>query len=1412
MFTVQRVSVIIVFCAVACVNARAQNSWAPIADVGINGRHLGIGFSIGSSGYIGLGANASLAPMSDFWEFSAGVWTQRADFEGGPTLAANGFSIAAKGYVVAGSDHTSTATKEVWQYDPLLNDWILKNNFPGTARYMATAFVIGSKAYFGTGLDNTEAALKDFWEYDPSGDTWIQKTDFGGVARSAAASFTAGGFGFVGTGTDAAAGPLNDLWKYDPGSNTWLQKANFPGDARTGSVAFSIGSTGYLGTGVGDAAIFFGFWQYRPAQDYWIASASFAGTARFGAVAFVIDNKAYVGTGKDLSDVKKDFFEYTPPALSSWFNGAGSICAGSSGTVEYSSAGAVFGGGNVFTVQLSSASGSFASPVNIGSLNSTAGGGMINYTIPLSATPGVAYRIRVVASNPAMNGADNGTNITITGGLSASVNIGANPGNIICAGTAVTFTATPLNGGATPLYQWKKNGADVGTNSPTMHPGPLANGDMIECWMTSTATCATPTPAKSNVLTMTVNPILATSVNISVNPGPELCDATTANFTATPTNGGGSPVYQWKRNNLNVGTNSATYVPGDLVHGDVIKCFMMSNASCGTPVSAESNSITISVLTIVTPSVSINDPGAVCSGANVTLIAVPVNGGLTPTFKWKKNGQVVGTNNPVYEDNSFQHGDDITVDLTSSRSCVTAATATGEHEMNVTPSVSPTIEVITSPGNNVPAGTRIVMTTSIANAGASPTFEWKINDVPHGSYSKLVIAEPVDGSVISCTVTSDALCTAGTSATSPPVVITVDPTMTRDHHSWEQKQGYPAAAANPRFHAAGFVVNGKYYVTTGMNAAGADMKDTWEYSPSTDVWTQKSDFGGAPRHGAVGFTIGSKGYVATGLTTNGTVYRKDIWEYDPSSNNWFQRSDLPGVARKSATVFVVGTRAYLGTGFTGDPNGVDDFWEFNSTSNSWTSVAAIPGGGRYASSGFAIGANGYVMTGIKATSQLQDDVWEYNTASNQWTQKASYPGGKRRDMLAFSSGGYGFAGGGSASTSVYFDQRTSFWQYDAAANAWLREQDFEGHLLGNDRPAVGVANGKAYVFSGHLLFEYSTLSIGTMKNKACQGEVISVPFAANGFAPVAGNSYTVQVSEVENFSTLTNVGTVASTSITGTIAATIPLVMSGSVYMRIVSSNPLTQSPLELIQISAVNRSLNITAAPGNVCQGTPITFRSSLGPSQGTYQWLKNSANVGTNSEEYIDASLVSTDVVKCILTYTGVCSNPLSVSSNSLSPSLKTTPKPTISISGNTITSTLAVGYEWFMNDQPITSANGRTLIISGDGNYKVRITSTNGCTADSEVLAAIFTSVDAVFENGFRFYPNPFVRDLEVDASALTKGNTAVDIAIFNELGQTVFFRKKLSTAERLDLESLSAGVYMLKVDDGTSITVRRIVKVR
>jgi len=70
--------------------------------------------------------------------------------------------------------------------------------------------------------------------------------------------------------------------------------------------------------------------------------------------------------------------------------------------------------------------------------------------------------------------------------------------NVFCAGTSVTFTATPSNGGTAPAYQWKLNGANVGSNSSTYTSTSIANNDQVSVVLTSNANCANTLNATSN--------------------------------------------------------------------------------------------------------------------------------------------------------------------------------------------------------------------------------------------------------------------------------------------------------------------------------------------------------------------------------------------------------------------------------------------------------------------------------------------------------------------------------------------------------------------------------------------------------------------------------------------------------------------------------------------------------------------------------------------------------------------------------------------------------------------------------------------------------------------------------------------------------------------------------------------------
>jgi hypothetical protein len=100
----------------------------------------------------------------------------------------------------------------------------------------------------------------------------------------------------------------------------------------------------------------------------------------------------------------------TAPVASATF------CAGTNITVTYtvSSNFSNVGFNNVFTTQLSNASGSFTAPVSLGTRTAVTGGSG-TFAIPFTTPTGSGYRVRVLASNPTFTSQSNGVDLRING-------------------------------------------------------------------------------------------------------------------------------------------------------------------------------------------------------------------------------------------------------------------------------------------------------------------------------------------------------------------------------------------------------------------------------------------------------------------------------------------------------------------------------------------------------------------------------------------------------------------------------------------------------------------------------------------------------------------------------------------------------------------------------------------------------------------------------------------------------------------------------------------------------------------------------------------------------------------------------------------------------------------------------------
>lgn len=320
----------------------------------------------------------------------------------------------------------------------------------------------------------------------------------------------------------------------------------------------------------------------------------------------------------------------------------------------------------------------------------------------------------------------------------------ASPSTIICSGTPILFSASVQNGGTSPAYQWKKNGINVGTNSNTYGENSLANGDIINCTLTSNATCITGNTANSNSIIMTVTSPLTPGVTVLAAAN-NICFGTPVTFSSSIVNGGTTPIFAWFKNGANQLISSPTYTDNSLNNGDIVTCTLTSSLSCLTSATATSLPIIMSVTQPVSPAVTItSSANSICKNTSVTFTASSLNGGTMPIYQWKKNGSTVGVNSNVYSDNNLTNGDVITCILTSNVNCVTVNQVTSN---SLTIIVHPDPVVVLDKNSSLCDGSSRTL-----DAGAFSSYHWST-----GSTNRTITISNIG--LYSVTVTDNNGCT-----------------------------------------------------------------------------------------------------------------------------------------------------------------------------------------------------------------------------------------------------------------------------------------------------------------------------------------------------------------------------------------------------------------------------------------------------------------------------------------------------------------------------------------------------------------------------------------------------------------------------------------------------------------------------
>ncbi len=155
------------------------------------------------------------------------------------------------------------------------------------------------------------------------------------------------------------------------------------------------------------------------------------------------------------------------------------------------------------------------------------------------------------------------------------------------------------------------------------------------------------------VATITITAPVTPSVSIAatkttINKGDNVL------FTATPTNGGTTPTYQWKKNSVNInGATAATYTTTTLSNNDTITCQLTSNVACVTFATTLSNKIIEKVITSLSISGNLITP----SGTGIPKVFVGLNGAkslFTNKYSFTVSSNANYTLKPSKNNDSFK--------------------------------------------------------------------------------------------------------------------------------------------------------------------------------------------------------------------------------------------------------------------------------------------------------------------------------------------------------------------------------------------------------------------------------------------------------------------------------------------------------------------------------------------------------------------------------------------------------------------------------------------------------------------------------------------------------------------------------------------------------------------------------------
>jgi gliding motility-associated-like protein len=182
--------------------------------------------------------------------------------------------------------------------------------------------------------------------------------------------------------------------------------------------------------------------------------------------------------------------------------------------------------------------------------------------------------------------------------------------------------------------------------------------------------------------------------------------------------------------------------------------------------------VSVNVIPIPLPSVSIAGPASVCAGSSAVFTAVAAAGGPSPGYQWMVDGMPAGAGADTFAVSTLVNGDAVSCAMTSHAVCAPSTPAVSNAVSTVIVPIPVTGVDIAASAVGICQDSVVVFKATPVNGGGLPGYQWQVNGVGVGGDSAVFVSGKLrNGDVVNCLMTADLACSKPVGALQPVTMV-----------------------------------------------------------------------------------------------------------------------------------------------------------------------------------------------------------------------------------------------------------------------------------------------------------------------------------------------------------------------------------------------------------------------------------------------------------------------------------------------------------------------------------------------------------------------------------------------------------------------------------------------------------------